>query len=880
MTGWPAGGGLGDYTRETGMPDMSSNRLIYLGIALLCSGGVVAQAQNSDGVPVAQRQTVQPVQLAVAAQPIAAALNDFARQSGLHVVIGSEIAKGVRSAAVEGMFTPEAALERLLANTGLRYEYLDAQTVAVLGRERPSAEVMKMSGVRVAAGQGASATYGAEAQRDAAGDGEKGEGTKLEEIVVTAQKRVERLQDVPVPVSAISAQTLVDNNQLRLQDYYSQIPGLSFSPSIYASQLLSFRGITTGGLLTIPTVGIMLDDVPFGSTSTTFAPDIDPGDLARIEALRGPQGTLYGASSMGGLIKFVTVDPSTQGVNGRLEVGSSSVRNGAGLGYSLRGSVNVPLSDTLAVRASGYTRQDPGYIDNPVLHINGINEDHASGARLAALWRPSDTLSLKLSALYQDLKGDGSNDVTPEPWDGPSLGDLQQYYIRGMGAFDKKIQGYNAVLVDKIGSVELTAASGYNVNSLFSTFDATAFVGQALTLPLFGVSGTPVFDQHNIYKFTQEIRLSAPIGPKLDGLLGVFYTHEYGPDRIHILATDPATGAVAGEWLDENDLGNYRESAVFADLTFHITNRFDLQIGGRESQIRQTSGGGSLAGPWVTDIYGFPSSPYTPPVRRSKSNPFTYLFTPQFKVSSDLMVYARLASGYRPGGANGSPGLVPPEFQPDKTYNYEIGAKGDFLDHTLSFDASVYYIDWKGIQLGLIYVDPNTGAGVTFTSNAARAKSQGIELSVESRPIKGLTMTAWVELNDAALKEAFPSSALLAGTYGAAGDRLPYSSRFSGNLSLNEEFPLAGKWTGFVGGSINYVGGRVDIFTGSPQRQDLPAYAKTNLSTGVKYESWTANFYCTNVTDRRGLISGAEAIPYSFYYIQPRAIGLSLTRAF
>ena len=134
-------------------------------------------------------------------------------------------------------------------------------------------------------------------------------------------------------------------------------------------------------------------------------PDFDPGDLQRIEVLRGPQGTLYGASSVGGLLNFVTVDPSPAGVSGRLEAGGNSVQNGSELGYTFRGSVNVPLSSDFAVRASAFTREDPGYIDDPVLDLKGVNEDRASGGHLAALWQPSETFSLKLSALYQKIKG-------------------------------------------------------------------------------------------------------------------------------------------------------------------------------------------------------------------------------------------------------------------------------------------------------------------------------------------------------------------------------------------------------------------------------------------------------------------------------------------
>ena len=188
----------------------------------------------------------------------------------------------------------------------------------------------------------------------ASGRGAKAEG--IEEIIVTAQKRSERIQDVPVPVTSIDANQLVENNQVRFEDYYTSVPGLSFAPN-NQNNYLAIRGIATGGFSN-PTVGIVIDDVPFGGSTALgggqVMPDIDPGDLARVEVLRGPQGTLYGASSMGGLIKFVTVDPSTDALSGRVQAGVSEVHNAGQAGYNVRGSLNVPINNTLAMSVSGF----------------------------------------------------------------------------------------------------------------------------------------------------------------------------------------------------------------------------------------------------------------------------------------------------------------------------------------------------------------------------------------------------------------------------------------------------------------------------------------------------------------------------------------------
>jgi iron complex outermembrane recepter protein len=626
--------------------------------------------------------------------------------------------------------------------------------------------------------------------------------------------------------------------------------------------------------------------VPYGSSTDggggNAIPDIDPSDFARVEVLRGPQGTLYGVSSMGGLLKYVTVDPSTDGTSGSLQVGTESVYNGAELGYNFRGAVNVPLSGAVAVRASGFTRQTPGYIDNPVLGIDGINEQHASGGRIAMLWRPSDVVTVKLGALYQHTAGNGSDDVDVPTVGYPQtagLGDLQQNYIRGVGGYDRKVQAYSANLTAKLGSMDLTALTGYNINTEAHSFDYTYALGD-LTNTFFGVTGTPAVNNVMNSKFAQEIRLVAPIGETFEWLFGVFYTHENAPHTQSLLAENPATGAIVGTGISLISQNTYQEYAAFTDLTFHITQWFDVQLGGRESHIDQSYQETSV-GPYVPVFSPGASSPLVNPKLESQANVFTYLLTPRLKISPDFMLYARLASGYRPGGPNANLGVgVPRQYDPDKTQNYEIGVKADLLDHVLAIDASLYYIDWSHIQLLLL--DPQTQT--TYNSNGSGAKSQGLEVTVQSRPTPGLAIAGWVAWDDAVLTQAFPVTSTV---YGVPGDRLPMTSRFSANLSLEQNFPLASSMSGFVGASASYVGDREGVFRGSSMgsplpRQNYPSYTSADLRAGVRYRSWTTNLFVNNVADQRGVRGGGLGSfpPYAFQYIQPRTVGLSFSKTF
>jgi iron complex outermembrane receptor protein len=858
-------------------------------IAFFCAAGL--------SLTVPAMALADSARFSIAAQPLPQALKAFAAQAHMQLLYRYSAVANAKGNAVSGDLEKHAALEQLLKDSGLEVVYSSDSAATI----RP-AHSIAVSNVRSSdppSGGGAQAPPTGDSLRLAqATPGQTSstpaveEKTVLQEVIVTAQKREERLQDVPVPVTVVSTDALVENNQPRLQDFYNSVPGLNMSPPAGGSneQNLAIRGITSGAGSS-PTVAVTVDDMPYG-LATGFngdiVPDLDPADLARIEVLRGPQGTLYGASGLGGVIKYVTVDPSTDGVSGRVQAGSSSVYNGAELGYSVRASVNVPLSDTIAVRASGFTREDPGYIDNPVRHIDGINEEHVSGGRVSALWRVGDTFSLKISALYQDDKGDGASEVNLPTAGYPQsvgFGNLQQNYIPGTGGYERKTQAYSVILNGKVGNADLTSVSGYNSTHATSSLDYSyAFGGIAQNA--FGVAGVPFIYDDPFTNFSEELRASLPIGQKVNWLLGAFFTHQVDGESVFFGAEDPSTGAIKGDILSSGPASpgkgaTYQEIAAFTDVTIQLTDRFDVQIGGRESQMWTGGDAGYSAGLFAGNkvVLGAGAS-------REKSNAFTYLLTPRFKISPDLMTYIRLASGYRPGGGVANPTPTPGscvtdhfpcQFKPDTTRNYEIGMKGDVFDHLLSFDASLYYIDWRDIQFNAI--DPITT--LTYTTNGSGAKSEGVELSVETKPLKGLVVSMWGAYNDAVLTKDFPSGSSY---YGVSGNRLPFSTHFSGNVSANQDVVVTANATAFAGLTVGYQGNSVGNFDPTPDRQLYSPYATTDLRAGVKYGgSWKCSLYVNNVADRRAVIGGGGAFnfpPYGYVVIRPRTVGLTLQRTF
>ena len=371
------------------------------------------------------------------------------------------------------------------------------------------------------------------------------------------------------------------------------------------------------------------------------------------------------------------------------------------------------------------------------------------------------------------------------------------------------------------------------------------------------------------------MRLSGSITQSLDWVLGGFYSHEQYPDTFNVLAEAPNGQIVGTEWVyGFTQPTTYEEYAGFGDLTLHLTDRFDIQLGARETHVSYVAAPVVQTGPYVH------GGPVTSPSFSADATPFTYLVTPEFKLSPDFMVYARFASGFRSGLPNPEvvredSSVVPAQSSPDKTENYEIGTKGDFLDHRLTLDASLYYIDWKNIQVSLAV----PGAPFTYFANGGDAKSEGVEFSAAVKPWAGMTLAAWTAYDDAVLTQSFPVSST---GYGVAGNVLPDVPRYSGHLSLEQQFPLWQGATGFLGIQASYVDSREAAFTATPARLHMPPYTKTDLRAGTQFNDWTINLYANNVADVRALLNGGTgaAPPYGFAYITPRTYGVNVTKQF
>jgi len=693
----------------------------------------------------------------------------------------------------------------------------------------------------------------------------------LEEIVVTAQKKEEKLSETPLSITAISAAQIEALGATQFRDIADTVPGLSIIGNGTGQSQVNIRGITTGADAA-PTVGIYVDDVPYGS-STGFANfaqlalDVGLFDLDRVEVLRGPQGTLYGASTMGGLIKYVTTAPDTNGYSGSARAGVSATRTG-GISYDGAGAVNAPLiPGVAAVRVSGFYSHDGGVLDNLTNGKDDVDRAKLYGGRADFLLKPLDKLSIRLSGFAQNTYREGSArsdyNLDGTPVDGPYD---QRRLLRE--PFAEHFYLFSGTVDYDFGPAKLTSVTSFQKSSTVLDQDVSA-----LYVPLLGQFGIDlgavgVHQDAETEKLTQELRVAGS-NRYLDWLAGGFFTRENT-----LLAQNVPAFNTDGSPSDFNLLiasipSYYKEYAGFVTLTGHLTERLDVSGGIRFAHNTQNNvqiGSGLLIG--------------SLPLRDSSDSVKTYLVNVKYKLTDTIMPYFRFATGYRPGGPNlvandvsGQP-LASPTFNADTLHSYEAGLKASTADRRYSIDAAVYVINWDNLQITA------TRNGVGVIANASTARNKGFEATFTAVPIDDLTLSANVGYINAKLSHDSPDLG------GVAGERLPNTPRFTTALSGDYSFPVA-QMQGFAGATYRFVGERYASFNqsgGVPQYR-LPGYAALDLRAGVNVRAARVELYVKNLTDQTAQLSAQTQTalaggPIELNLLQPRTVGLSFSTKF
>lgn len=827
----------------------------------------------------------KPVAFDIPAQPLSTALVRFSDQAGVQFTAPATSLDRLTTQGVRGQYAPTAALRIMLRNTGLTYRVVDARTVAI-SRPQPASAETPSAPAESAGKEGKTVTSGrfrlARAHHEitaspAAVTPESGSPnsaqTGLQEIVVTAERRRDRLLDAPASISVLSSATLSELGAVQFRDFASTVPGLSFTTTGAGYTQITLRGVTSG-FFPGSTVAIYVDDVPYGSSSAfaqaaQLSLDVGLFDIDRIDVLRGPQGTLYGASAMGGLIKYVTTPPNTTRFGGEVRAELSDTEDGR---PSYTGDIvlNDPLiPDKAALRASLYYNRDGGYVDNLALHQSDVNRSSIYGGRLEFLATPTDRLRVRITGFLQNISraGDATNDygISGVPLYGP----LDQYRLTAE-PFEQQFRLVSANVDYDLSFASLTSVTSYQTVRTQVSHDLSgAYLPILSSIGLdYGGLGFPI--DYFTDKFTQELRLTSRRGRLFDWLAGTFYTHETS-GNYQVFAPLTLTGTPAPNILYTYSAPSiFEEAAAYGDLTFHLTRQLDATGGLRYARNDQTY-----------TQYGSGLLIASEPSRTSTDHVLTYLANARYRLTSNAAAYVRFATGYRPGGPNavandpltGRP-LAPPTFGPDRLRSYEAGFKAQTPGGALSMDLDGYYIDWSNIQISAV----RNGFGVI--SNApGGATVRGAELSVSARAAAAVTVTGAFAYQDPRLSQA---SADLGAT---EGERLPNVPPFTAALNAEYRIMQSGLKPS-LGATLEYVGARDASFdkNASLPQYALPSYTNFDLHAGLDVSSVHIQVFIHNLFNTRGQLSaftgysapGTAAVAL----LRPRTIGVSATEYF
>ncbi|MGI0068517.1 MAG: TonB-dependent receptor domain-containing protein, partial [Thermoplasmata archaeon] len=344
----------------------------------------------------------------------------------------------------------------------------------------------------------------------------------------------------------------------------------------------------------------------------------------------------------------------------------------------------------------GFYQDLPGWIDDPTLGEHDVNHGRKDGGRGSILFKPTEKLSVRLTAFGQETLNHGTPYVDYNPATLQPIQDLAQHRLIN-DRLDFQYQNYNGTIHYDAGPVTFISSTSYSIFDTYDFGDVSPLYGPLFTGAFGQTLGASLEDDTHLKKFSQEIRLASPSAQRLEWQVGAFYTRETAALDENLSAFDPATRTTPAGLLGlEVPILNsiYTEWAGFGNLTLHLSRAFDIQAGGRYSSNSQTATE-TVTGPLVGPGFTF-STP-------SSGDSFTWSVAPRWHLNPDTMIYARIATGFRPGGPNDLPVAAPPsvprEYGPDRTVNYEIGARTALLDHRLSIDVDAFYIDWKDIQL-------------------------------------------------------------------------------------------------------------------------------------------------------------------------------------
>lgn len=695
---------------------------------------------------------------------------------------------------------------------------------------------------------------------------------QIPEIVVTAQKRVENLQNVPVSITTFGSAELRNRAVESFIDYATSVPNLGFGASgdgAANSRTISIRGVSGDN-----TTGFYLDETPLPDSLDPRVVDID-----RIEVLRGPQGTLYGARSMGGTVRLLTNQPDPNQFSAAAHAGLSSTDHTVAPNYVADGVVNLPLiQDTLALRMVGFFDREAGYYTrefpttpggSTLSTVKDVGRSVVQGGSLSLLWKVNDALTVTPRILHQENAYNGL------PFADGTASDFRPTNFVQRRLFDDTEGGSDRWTLYSLGVHyslplgELVSSTSYFDREIIEREDESDVVSMFFFTPA-GLA--PVESQITeikpLHRFVQELRFASQLQGPWQFVLGAYFSSTNGQftPGLYPHTVVPGLTAVSGYPGDLFFYQNYpstiREPAAFGELSYQATSQLKLTAGARWYEIKSTASGteqGAAVGTIVTDTAGSLTEVGVNPKVQA-----------DYQLNADAMVYATAAKGFRPGGivptvpsaaALGCPaqlaalGLTTAQthqYQSDSLWNYELGAKTSWLDNRLTVNADVFYIDWSNIQQQILLA-----CGFQFRTNAGAAKSEGGELEVHARPLHGLDISGGVGYQHAVITKA--------GAGGAAsplqpGDRVYQVPDWTANTSVTYSTALNARLNLVSNLSYSYVGDSKSANNDPFNPRTRAPYALLDARLGLALTGYEIALVGKNLTNEHANLSDNRSI--------------------
>jgi iron complex outermembrane recepter protein len=713
----------------------------------------------------------------------------------------------------------------------------------------------------------------------------------LQEIVVSATRvGEESVQKIPMAISVISPAALDSKGLSGISDFVGELPSVNMQSVSPGENVIDMRGLVTSEVN--PTnaqqrslVALYLDDSSIGQEG--FNPDLHVYDLERVEVIRGPQGTLYGAGSMAGTIRLITKKPDPSAFQGDADLSVSETQHG-GTNTSIRGMVNLPLiDDKLAARLVLYRSDDSGYIDNIELGKRDANPAYATQGRLAVRWLPTDEFTLDVSTLFARLNALGRNTVYPE------LGNYTYESLTPEQLSDY-FKLFNVTADWDLSFAHLISSSSYTQRKIAED-ESFEFLDEDVATPGVHLPAGNV-NANDIHKFQEELRLVSRPDQTLRWITGAYFERDsqFYPQNLVSPGFDSAFGSEIGDptFNSQTVYGTpapntpfygtinllEKQFALFGEMTYPIYPALDLTLGARYFNFKDDfslffTGAAGAISPGVPDAGSGEQ-------KSTGVNPRGVL---SYKITDQVMLYGEAARGFRYGGVN-EPAPVnfcaadlaalglkesPEAFGPDHLWSYTLGEKGTFDGGRLTLNVDGFYIDWSDVQ-----TIHNLSCGYNYTENAGKIKSQGIELESKVRASSALTLGLSGSFTDAVANSPIPNLGA------SVGDRAPYFPRTIITISGDYSVPLP---QGKLVISADYTYRSNEFTDFSPTAFDyleIPSSVLLNGSIGYVTDQWSITLYGTNLTSNH-LISLNDVntnAPYQpgnlEYWGRPRTIGI------